>query len=74
MDKDLKTSIATEIRRAMDIQGISRTELARRLGVSNPYITEILSGSTNFTLDTIDKIVKAIDARIEFNILISSNE
>jgi transcriptional regulator with XRE-family HTH domain len=37
----------------MDKQGVSRAELARRLGASPPYITKILRGQTNMTLKTI---------------------
>ena len=45
----------------MEEQGISRSELARRIGVSPAYVTKILRGSTNFTLDTMVKVARALD-------------
>jgi transcriptional regulator with XRE-family HTH domain len=52
----------------MIAQGINRTELARRLGTSKPYITEMLSGEVNMTLDTIAKVARAIEAEIRFDL------
>lgn len=45
----------------MDRQGISRSELARRIDTSPAYITKILRGSTNFTLDTMVKVARALN-------------
>ena len=45
----------------MEEQGVSRSELARRIGVSPAYVTKILRGSTNFTLDTMVKVARALD-------------
>lgn len=46
----------------MERHGITQSELAKRIGVSPPYITKILRGTTNFTLDTMVKIATALDA------------
>ena len=48
----------------MEEQGVSRSELARRIGVSPAYITKILRGSTNFTLDTMVKVARALDCEL----------
>ena len=45
----------------MEEQGVSRSELARRIGTSPSYVTKILRGSTNFTLDTMVKVARALD-------------
>jgi transcriptional regulator with XRE-family HTH domain len=37
----------------MENQGVSRAELARRLGTTPPYVTKVLRGQTNMTLKTI---------------------
>ena len=34
----------------MEQQGISKSELAKRMGVSPAYITKVLRGANNFTL------------------------
>lgn len=45
-----------EVIARMEALGISRAELARRLGVSPAYITKLLRGTTNFTLETMTRI------------------
>ena len=44
----------------MDQQGISRVELAARIGTSARYVTKLLSGSTNMTLKTISDVFFAL--------------
>ena len=36
----------------MEANGVSRSDLARRLGVSPAYITKALRGNVNFTVDS----------------------
>lgn len=46
----------------MEKQGVTQSDLAKRIGVSPAYITKILRGTTNFTLDTMVKIATALEA------------
>jgi transcriptional regulator with XRE-family HTH domain len=50
--------------REMDRQQITRAELARRLGTSPAYVTKILRGDANFTLETMVKIARALDTEL----------
>lgn len=50
-----------DMARCMEEQGVSRSELARRIGTSPAYVTKILRGTTNFTLDTMVKVARALD-------------
>ncbi len=50
---------------AMDRQGISRAELARRLGTSQAYVTRVLRGNANFTLKTMSKLALALEMELE---------
>ena len=50
---------------AMDEQGMTRAELARRLGTSQAYITRVLSGNANFTLKTMSKLAFALGMRLD---------
>lgn len=45
---------------AMERVGVSRAELARRLGTSQAYVTKILRGNANFTLRTMARIALAL--------------
>jgi predicted transcriptional regulator len=42
--------IYRQLREYMDAQGLSQTDVAKKLNVSNPYVSQILNGNFNFTL------------------------
>lgn len=50
---------------AMEEQGVSRAELARRLGTSQAYVTRVLSGHANFTLKTMSKLAFALGMQLD---------
>jgi len=50
-----------ELVRLMEDRGISKSELARKIGANPAYITKILRGTSNFTMDTLVKIATALD-------------
>ena len=50
---------------AMEEQGVTRAELARRLGTSQAYVTRVLSGQANFTLKTMSKLALALGMQLE---------
>jgi transcriptional regulator with XRE-family HTH domain len=52
----------------MQKQGISRAELARRMGTSRAYITKLLDGNANFTLETITKVAMALGAAVHVHL------
>jgi len=54
--------IAEEICIAMEMRGVTRTELAKRLKVTPQYVTKLLSGNENMTLVTLIKISRASGA------------
>lgn len=56
---------ATEvISRCMQERGVSKAELARRVGRSRAYLTQVLSGSRNMTLRTLADLAHALDCRV----------
>lgn len=44
----------------MSEKGVSRSELARRLGRSKGYITKLLDGSANMTIRTLSDVFSAL--------------
>jgi transcriptional regulator with XRE-family HTH domain len=59
---------ATElIFQCMEEQNVSKAELARRVGRSRAYLTQLLSGSRNMTLRTLADLASAFDCRIEMS-------
>ncbi len=52
----LSVKLAMKIRSLMATEGISQSELARRMGVTPAQVTKILSGQENLGLKTIVKV------------------
>jgi hypothetical protein len=49
----LSVTVTNHIYNAIDELGIDKAELARRMKVSRPYVTQVLDGDKNMTLSTI---------------------
>ncbi|WP_121966507.1 helix-turn-helix transcriptional regulator [Myroides sp. N17-2] len=62
-----KMKIAAYIADAMKAKGINKTTLAKLLNQKNSVITKWLSGTHNFTTDTLDNISKVLDITLIAN-------
>jgi transcriptional regulator with XRE-family HTH domain len=64
LDQERLILQATEaIIKLMQQQDVSRTELARRLGRSKGWISQLLAGEANFTLRTLADVFGALERR-----------
>lgn len=63
-----KNNIAEQIFTAMRREDVKKAELARRLSKSRAYITQILQGDVNFTVESLVRIAIALDSRFEVKI------
>jgi transcriptional regulator with XRE-family HTH domain len=57
-----------EVVARMEAEDVSNTELAKRLDASPAYVTKVLRGSTNFTLETMVKIARALNADVRVHL------
>lgn len=57
----MKATIVGDIFQAMDEEGLSKSQLAERLGKSRQYVGRVLNESANFTIDSISKIAAALE-------------
>ena len=48
----------------MDEHSVTQAELARRMGCTQQYVSNLLKGSSNMTLETIARLEKALDLDI----------
>lgn len=48
-----QNDVFAEVRRYLDAETISQTDLAEKLNVSKGYISQILNGNANFTMKTL---------------------
>ena len=60
--------INDQIARAMEKQKISRAELARRLDTSRSYVTKLLRGTTNVTLQSLARVAIALGSEISISL------
>ena len=64
----LVTQLTNEITFHMRERGISRADLAARMGVSPGRVSQILGGGENLTLRTLSALAAALDARFDFEL------
>ena len=62
------TEFSEDIWRLMEEQKVSRAELARRLGTSRAYVTKLLGGNANFTLQTMTKVAMALGSQVHVHV------
>jgi ribosome-binding protein aMBF1 (putative translation factor) len=62
---DLVTQLTNEITWHMKERGLSRADLATRMGVSPGRVSQILGGGENLTLRTLAALSCALDARFD---------
>ena len=56
-----KSDIAVLIHDQMETRGVSCSELSRRLGKSRAYVSKMLGGGTNMTIETLVGIARVLD-------------
>jgi transcriptional regulator with XRE-family HTH domain len=64
----VKLTFAEELSRLLEEQGVSRRQLAERLGTSRAYVTRILRTDYNLTAETMVKVALALDARVTLSL------
>jgi transcriptional regulator with XRE-family HTH domain len=62
----LVTHLTNEITWHMRERGLTRADLAARMGVSPGRVSQILGGGENLTLRTLAALATALDARFDF--------
>lgn len=51
--------------RMEELGDLSGKDLAERMGATKPYVSKLLKGKNNFTLETLVKLARALECRIE---------
>lgn len=59
-----KLVITNRLIELMEAQGVSRSELAKRMGVQPSRVTAMLSGTSNLTIDTLVRAGMALGAEL----------
>lgn len=61
-------SFTEELNRIAQLEGVSRAELARRLGTSAAYVTKVFRGDLNFTVESMVRLARAVGARVHIQL------
>lgn len=56
--------ITVKVLKAMDEQSVTQVILAERMGCTQQYVSNLLKGSSNMTLETIAKLESALQIRL----------
>ena len=63
----LVTDTAELVAQLMEAQGVKKAELARRLGKSRAWVTQLLSGKANMTIRTLAEVAYALGAEVKLS-------
>lgn len=61
---DKSAAIATRVLRTLRAKSITKKELAEKMEVSPQYVSKIVKGQENLTLETISKLEKALSIKL----------
>lgn len=64
--EELKANTQYEVLRALSRAGMSQADLARKIGVSQSWVSQALSDDANLTLDSIAKIFLGLGLQCHF--------
>lgn len=71
---ELADDLSDQIHFLMESKGISKAELAKRMGSSRPYVTKVLAGDMNITMKTMAKILHHLGAKAKIKVVDSQHE
>jgi len=66
--EQVKLDFAVALERRMSQQGITRAELARKLGTSAAAITQTLRGDANLSIERMARLAHALDAALHVHL------
>lgn len=67
-EEELILDVTEAVSAAMEEEGISKAQLAKRLGKTKGFISQLLSGGRNLTLRTLAGLVDALGYRIKITV------
>ena len=65
----LKLDFAIQLHKRLSAININYAELAERIDSSRPYVSKVLNGESNLTIDSMVKLAHATGARIDVRLI-----
>lgn len=72
--QELIIEVAEAVSKRMEEKQVKRSALAKLLGKTTSFVTQILTGSRNMTLSTVSDLAFALDAKVRIEISDSSDD
>lgn len=66
--------VMKEVDRFLDYQKLSNKDLATKLGYSESYVSQLMSGVKNMNVSFINKFEKCFDAKFDFKIYLKNED
>lgn len=66
--ENVALKVAMQINAVLQTEGLAKKLFAEQLGVTQPYVSQILSGQTNMTILTLAKVACALGLDLSVNI------
>jgi transcriptional regulator with XRE-family HTH domain len=66
--ESVKHDFAFSIHRQLKRHGITNAALAKKLGVTPPYVSKVLKGDENLTIESMVKMVRAANGRLHLEV------
>lgn len=63
-----KHDFTAALHQVMKRKRISKAALARKLGISAPYVSRVMSGDENLTIESMVKFARAVDGQLHLHI------
>lgn len=67
-EEELILDVTEAVSAAMQEAGISKAQLAKRMGRTKGFITQLLSGGRNLTLRTLADLADALESRVTITV------
>lgn len=64
-DEAMRLSLLLRIKEICKLRNLKQKDLAKRMQVKPSYLSNILKGKSDMTLSTFNKMIAALEARIE---------
>ncbi|SHO81565.1 DNA-binding protein, putative [hydrothermal vent metagenome] len=66
---ELRYTIIKQLIKLRNSYNLSQTQLAKKIGTTQAVISRIENGTTNIGIDFLEKIARAFDKKVEFNLV-----
>ena len=66
--KQAALDFTSELYQLMKQRGITKKELAQKLGTSQAYITKVFKGDANFTIESMVRLTRALKGKLSLHV------